>query len=142
MPVFIIGIDISVANNLDIASAGTMLDRFDLAKQNSLLLHVDTFTKSQNSKGSEKKNKDDYKTLIYLLPILITLIIVLVILYLKSSVPTSRKVPVVPVIIPTIRINNLIPSPTLFSEPISSPSASLPAEPSISPDISSEQPKS
>lgn len=87
VPVFILGKDITIVNNLDTREAGTMLERFDLAKQNSLLLHQDGYAKSQIQKGGEKHKKEDNKTLIFLIPILITLIIVLFILYLKTNNP-------------------------------------------------------
>lgn len=85
VPLFVLGKDITIPSNLDISTAKNILERFDLAKQNSLSTHDGLHTKSLEEKAKVDSKKDDNKSLIFLLPILITLIIVLVILYLKTS---------------------------------------------------------
>lgn len=82
-PIFILGKDIIAVDNLDVGTANAILDRYEIAKQNSLLLNQDTHLTKQvlHNKSS---NKNDNKSLFYLLPILFILIIVLVILYFKS----------------------------------------------------------
>lgn len=104
VPIFILGKDIIIADQLDVSTAKTILERFDLAKQNSLLIHQDLFSKYQNSK--DKKSKTDNRTLVLLLPILLMLIIVLVILYFKTN-STISPVKIIPT--PTASIITLTP---------------------------------
>jgi hypothetical protein len=122
VPIFILGKDITIAGQLDESCAKTILERFDLAKQNSLSIHQDLFSKNQNPKDKKDK-KDDNRMLIFLLPILFTLIIVLVILYYKTSATPQPKA--LPIPIPSITKSRESPFPIQTTTPTASSSTIL-----------------
>jgi hypothetical protein len=92
IPSFVLGNDINFKNGLDLVTAQNIMTRIDQAKQYNIL-------KDQNiphpTSGNINKNptqSEDNKTLIYLLPVLVFLIVILVILLNKAqSMPTPKK---------------------------------------------------
>lgn len=137
VPIFILGKDIPIADQLDVSSAKTILERFDLAKQNSLLINQDLYPRPQNLKDKKGK-KDDNRSLIFLLPILFTLIIVLIIFYLKTSTstPTPQLIPT-----PTIFLKQENTLPSVTSTAVATPTASLNQDNISTPDSLINQPK-
>lgn len=85
IPLSILGKDIIIGEILDVTSAKKILERSEVAKQNSLLIYQDTLDKKQDQKMNLKSKSEDNRSLIFLLPILFMLIIVLIILYLRSA---------------------------------------------------------
>ncbi|MCJ7740759.1 hypothetical protein MUP32_05625 [Candidatus Microgenomates bacterium] len=120
VPIIVLGKDVAIADKLDEFSAKTILERFDLAKQNSLSIHQDLFSQNQNPKDKKGK-KDDNLTLIFLLPVLFILIIVLVILYFRTSpAPQPQALPM-----PSITESQVSPSPIETATPTVFPSMIL-----------------
>lgn len=137
IPIFVLGKDVTVSDNLDVSIARIILERFDLAKQNTLLTNQNSYPKSQNKKDRTDMKSDNH-TLILLLPILFVLVLVLIILYLKSYSPSvaPKSTPT-----PTIFINRVPTLPTNNFNNISSPSAGMNQNNTSTDDGAINQPK-